>query len=74
MKGQLEILRPQADLDYITVQEKPGLLYMIPRTDGVVLGGTYGLGDASESPDPAETQRIFDGHARVNAALRAAGA
>ncbi len=74
VKGQLEILRPQADLDYITVQEKPGLLYMIPRTDGVVLGGTYGLGDASESPDPTETQRIFDGHARVNAALRAAGA
>lgn len=74
VKGQLEILRPQTEVDYITIQEKPGLLYMMPRSDGVVLGGTSGLGDASQSPDPAETQRIFDGHARVSAALRAASA
>jgi glycine/D-amino acid oxidase-like deaminating enzyme len=73
-KGQLEILRPQADLDYVTIGPGPGVLYMIPRSDGVLLGGTFGLGDASGSPDPAETRRIFDGHARVNAALRAAGA
>jgi glycine/D-amino acid oxidase-like deaminating enzyme len=76
-KGQLEILRPQAEVDYITVGPEglgPGILYMIPRSDGVLLGGTFGLGDASSSPDPAETRRILDGHARVNAALRSAGA
>jgi len=74
-KGQLEILRPQAELDYITIGPEglgPGLLYMIPRSDGVLLGGTYVLGDASGTPDPAETQRILDGHARVNASLRTA--
>jgi hypothetical protein len=49
------------------------MLYMIPRSDGVLLGGSFGLGDASGSPDPVETERILDGHVRVNAALRSAG-
>jgi hypothetical protein len=44
---------------------------MIPRSDGVLLGGTYGLGDSSPGPDPAESERILAGHAKVNAALRA---
>jgi len=70
-KGQLEILVPQAELDYVSLGPGPGLLYMIPRSDGVLLGGTFGLGDASESPDPAETERILAGHTRLNAALRA---
>jgi glycine/D-amino acid oxidase-like deaminating enzyme len=72
-KGQLEVLLPQAELDYITLGPGPGLLYMIPRSDGVLLGGTFGLGDASPSPDPAETDRILEGHERVNAALRRRG-
>jgi glycine/D-amino acid oxidase-like deaminating enzyme len=70
-KGQLEVLRPQAELDYVTLGPGPGLLYMIPRSDGVLLGGTYGLGDSSPGPDPAESERILAGHAKVNAALRA---
>lgn len=75
-KGQLEILRPQTEIDYITLGPEelgPGMLYMIPRSDGVLLGGTFGLGDGSATPDAAESQRILDGHTRVNAALRAAG-
>jgi glycine/D-amino acid oxidase-like deaminating enzyme len=68
-KGQLEILVPQAELDYISLGPGPGMLYMIPRSDGVLLGGTFGLGDASPSPDPAETERILAGHMRINAAL-----
>lgn len=71
-KGQLEILRPQAEVDYVTLGPGPGLLYMIPRSDGVLLGGTYGLGDASVDPDLAESERILAGHAKLNAALRAA--
>jgi glycine/D-amino acid oxidase-like deaminating enzyme len=71
-KGQLEVMRPQAAVDYITLGPGPGLLYMIPRSDGVLLGGTFGLGDASFNPDAAESQRILAGHAAVNAALRAA--
>jgi glycine/D-amino acid oxidase-like deaminating enzyme len=68
-KGQLEVLRPAPELDYITLGPGPGVLYMIPRSDGVLLGGTFGLGDASVDPDPAETDRIFASHLRVNAAL-----
>lgn len=71
-KGQLEVMRPQAAVDYITAGPGPGVLYMIPRSDGVLLGGTFGLGDASPAPDPAETERILAGHASVNAALRSA--
>jgi D-amino-acid oxidase len=71
-KGQLEVLLPQAEIDYITLGPGPGLLYMIPRSDGMLLGGTCGLGDASTSSDPAESERILAGHTRVNAALRTA--
>jgi glycine/D-amino acid oxidase-like deaminating enzyme len=71
-KGQLEVLRPAPELDYVTIGPGPGLLYMIPRADGVLLGGTFGLGDGSPDPDPIESERIMDGHARVHAALAGA--
>jgi glycine/D-amino acid oxidase-like deaminating enzyme len=70
-KGQLEVLRPQPDVDYITLGPGPGLLYMIPRSDGILLGGTFGLGDETAEPDPAESERILTEHSRLNAHLRA---
>jgi D-amino-acid oxidase len=73
-KGQLEILVPQAEVDYVSLASGPSLLYMIPRSDGVLLGGTFGLGDFSASPDPVESERILAGHTRINEALRAANA
>ena len=62
VKGQLVVLRPQQDIDYLLLA---GNLYMFPRTDGILLGGTFVSGDWSLTPDAAATQRIIEGHARL---------
>jgi glycine/D-amino acid oxidase-like deaminating enzyme len=67
IKGQLSFLVPQPEVDYITVGA--GNLYMFPRTDGVLLGGTYKRGDGSLEPDPVETERIVEGHRALHAAM-----
>src|SRR5437016_11498554 len=36
IKGQLTVLLPQAEVNYLTLMEDD--LYMFPRTDGVLLG------------------------------------
>jgi glycine/D-amino acid oxidase-like deaminating enzyme len=61
VKGQLHVLEPQPEVDYVTLN---GGLYMIPRADGVLLGGTFERGEWSLEPDPAARGRILDGHAR----------
>lgn len=63
VRGQLEILLPQHEVDYILL---PGAgLYMMPRSDGIVLGGSFDNGNWSLDPDPAITRRIVDGHMRL---------
>ena len=63
IKGQLVFLLPQAEVEYMTVG--PGDIYMFPRHDGVLLGGTHDRGVWDTSVDPAVTERIL----RENAAL-----
>jgi glycine/D-amino acid oxidase-like deaminating enzyme len=60
IKGQLVVLAPQPEVDYITVG--PGDLYMMPRQDGIILGGTHERGEWSLEPNPVETTRIMKGH------------
>jgi glycine/D-amino acid oxidase-like deaminating enzyme len=60
IKGQLTVLAPQADVDYLTFA--PGDLYMMPRRDGIVLGGTSERDVWSLDPDPDHAERIFRGH------------
>lgn len=60
IKGQLTVLAPQPEVDYITVG--PGDLYMMPRQDGIILGGTHERGEWSLEPNPAEVERIMRGH------------
>jgi glycine/D-amino acid oxidase-like deaminating enzyme len=60
IKGQLLVLVPQPEVDYITIG--PGGLYMMPRQDGIILGGTFERGVDSLEPDPAQTQRILQGN------------
>jgi glycine/D-amino acid oxidase-like deaminating enzyme len=60
IKGQLIVLAPQPEVDYITVG--PGDLYMMPRQDGIVLGGTQERGEWSLEPNPVESARILRGH------------
>jgi len=63
VRGQLEVLLPQPEVDYILL---PGRgLYMMPRSDGIVLGGSFDPGNWSLEPDPAITRRILTGHAEL---------
>jgi D-amino-acid oxidase len=59
VRGQLAFLRPQPEVDYAVSHDE---LYMLPRTDGIVLGGTYELGVASLSPDMAKMRNILARH------------
>lgn len=68
-KGQLTILFPQPEVDYIAIQSG---LYMFPRSDGVLLGGTFERGDATLDVDEEAERRIVEGHRRLFGSMRAA--
>jgi glycine/D-amino acid oxidase-like deaminating enzyme len=66
VKGQLSILMPQPEIDYSYVAASEGkLLYMLPRNDGIILGGTAEKGNWSLEPDEQESERILKGHASI---------
>ena len=50
VKGQLTFLLPQPEVDYITLLDGP--LYMFPRADGILLGGTFERGNWDVAPEP----------------------
>ena len=60
IKGQLTFLLPQEEVDYIIIGNSG--LYMFPRSDGILLGGTYERNNWDTTPDPQATRRIIDGH------------
>jgi D-amino-acid oxidase len=59
IKGQLSILLPQPEIDYITLGSD---LYMFPRKDGILLGGTFERGEWSLDVNEPERRRIVEGH------------
>ena len=59
VKGQLTFLLPQPEVDYILLR---GDLYMFPRSDGILLGGTHENGVWSLEPDEEARQRIVARH------------
>ena len=59
MKGQLTFLLPQPEVQYAAL---PDGLYMFPRTDGILLGGTHVRGDWTMTPDLAAKAEILAGH------------
>jgi glycine/D-amino acid oxidase-like deaminating enzyme len=65
IKGQLVFLPPDLDVDYVTIGGGEELLYMMSRSDALVLGGTYKKGDWSTHVEPDETARIVAGHQRL---------
>ena len=67
IKGQLTFLLPQEEVDYNILGN--GGLYMFPRSDGILLGGTYEREEWSLEPDPQATRRIIDGHRAFFAAM-----
>ena len=58
-RGQLTFLKPQPEVDYAVSHDD---LYMLPRTDGIVLGGTYELGVSSLMPDVDKMRKILTRH------------
>ena len=67
IKGQLTILLPQPEVDYATLP--PGL-YMFPRRDGILLGGTHERGNWDLAPDRDAEARIIAGHADIFRQMR----
>jgi glycine/D-amino acid oxidase-like deaminating enzyme len=62
IKGQLTVLLPQPEVDYATVTED---LYMFPRRDGILLGGTHERGVETLEPDLGAEKRILAGHRAI---------
>lgn len=77
LKGQLTVLVPQADVDYSTIggSRQPAVpgqfgIHMMPRRDGIVLGGTSERGVWTMEPNEEARQRVVDSHIEVFAAMR----
>jgi glycine/D-amino acid oxidase-like deaminating enzyme len=58
VKGQLVVLLPQAEVDYNMTADD---LYMFPRHDGIMLGGTHERGVWTMEPNLAEVERVLAG-------------
>ncbi len=59
LKGQLTVLLPQPEIRYITLHRG---LYMMPRADGILLGGTQERDVWSLEPNREAEERILAGH------------
>ena len=68
VRGQLEVLLPQPEIDYCYLGT--GSLYMFPRRDGIILGGSFEPDNLSLEPDAKTTARIIDGNAEIAKSLR----
>ncbi|HUR99090.1 MAG TPA: FAD-dependent oxidoreductase, partial [Pyrinomonadaceae bacterium] len=65
VRGQLEILLPQPEIDYCYL----GSGYMFPRSDGIVLGGTFDQGDWSLDVRRDQADEILNDHIQIMKAL-----
>ena len=66
VRGQLEILIPQAEVDYCYLSGG----YMFPRHDGIVLGGTFDHDDWSLEPRADQRDWILGTHKEVMNGLK----
>lgn len=75
-KGQLTLLVPQPEVHYRTsggITRHPGIgIHMMPRADGIALGGTSERGEWSLEPDEEARRRIVEGHMTLYGAMRPA--
>jgi glycine/D-amino acid oxidase-like deaminating enzyme len=78
LKGQLTVLVAQPEIQYSTsggarVQTaEPGLgIHMMPRADGIILGGTSERDVWTYDVNEAERKRIVEGHIELFGAMRA---
>ncbi|MBI1873366.1 MAG: FAD-dependent oxidoreductase [Acidobacteria bacterium] len=78
LKGQLTVLVPQPEVTYATnggtrnPSPTPGIgIHMMPRTDGIVLGGTSQRDVWTFEPDENERKRVVEGHMQLFSAMHA---
>jgi D-amino-acid oxidase len=68
LKGQLTVLMPQSEITYATsggarqLPPNSGFVHMMPRSDGIVLGGTSIRDDWSTTVNEDERKRIVEAH------------
>jgi glycine/D-amino acid oxidase-like deaminating enzyme len=75
LKGQLIVLIPQDEVTYSTnggVRESPPgvFVHMMPRRDGIILGGTSERDVWTTEINDAERRRVVDGHKTLFDAMR----
>lgn len=68
VKGQLTVLLPQPEIDYIVLADD---LYMMPRADGILLGGTHERGEWGIDVDTKAMDHVVSGHADFYNAMTA---
>lgn len=59
VRGQLAVLLPQPEVRYAFTG---GAGYMFPRSDGIILGGTFERGEWSTEPEPETIAEIIASH------------
>jgi D-amino-acid oxidase len=76
LKGQLTALVPQPEVDYAIVGAAPpnaqlpsAGLHMMPRADGIILGGTRERDVWTLEPNQEELKRIVEGHRQFFAGM-----
>jgi D-amino-acid oxidase len=69
VKGQLTLLLPQAEVDHAYLDGENDL-YMFPRRDAIILGGSHAAGEWSTVPDEMRATQIFEGHRQIAAGMR----
>lgn len=72
IKGQLVILLPEPEVDYILISDGN---YMFPRSDGILLGGSHERGVWDPEPTRPVIESILKGHRSIFGPMaeRAAG-
>jgi D-amino-acid oxidase len=68
IRGQLSFLLPQPEVEYMTIG--PGDIYMFPRRDGILLGGTHDRGEWSTDVDAAAKERVLRENGALFAGMR----
>jgi D-amino-acid oxidase len=75
LKGQLIVLMPQDEVNYSTnggvPNSPPGaFVHMMPRRDGIILGGTSERDVWTTEINDAERKRVVDGHMGLFASMK----
>ena len=77
LKGQLTVLVPQSEITYSTsggarapVTPEAGFIHMMPRSDGIVLGGTSIKDDWTLTVNEVERRRVVETHIELFNSMR----